>query len=160
VGGETVSAVLPVNQDGIVPLAELAAIRRRRQGWDVLVYLTDLPRRSGTQPVMADFSMTHAVALISLPAVGWVRLRRCVRDVVVYLLRRLAEQRRQLRHENQGRPAEVARRHLLRLDLGHSRGAPSVAPHPHHGRVGHGHGPLAVDLQPPVGPARRSSHPG
>jgi hypothetical protein len=44
---ETVSEVLPVNQDGIVPLAELAAIRRRRPGWDVLVYLTDLPRRSG-----------------------------------------------------------------------------------------------------------------
>jgi hypothetical protein len=106
---ETVRAVLPVNEDGIVPLAELAAIRRRRQDWDVVVYLTDLPRRSGTQPVVADLSITHAVALISLPAVGWVRLRRCVRDVVVYLLRRLTEERRPLRHEDQGRPTEAAR---------------------------------------------------
>jgi len=64
---ETVSAALPVNEDGSVPLADLAAIRLRRQGWDVVVYLTDLPRRSGTQPVVADLSMTHAVALISLP---------------------------------------------------------------------------------------------
>ena len=110
---ETVSAVLPLNEDGIVPLAELADIRRRRQGWDVVVYLTDLPRRSGTQPVVADLSTTHAAALISLPAVGWVRLRRCVRDVVVYLLRRLAEERRQLRHEDQGRPAEAAPRPVL-----------------------------------------------
>jgi hypothetical protein len=99
---ETVSAVLPLNEDGIVPLAELADIRRRRQGWDVVVYLTDLPRRSGTQPVVADLSTTHAAALISLPAVGWVRLRRCVRDVVVYLLRRLA-----------GCPAEAAPRQVL-----------------------------------------------
>ena len=110
---ETVSAVLPLNEDGIVPLAELADIRRRRQGWDVVVYLTDLPRRSGTQPVVADLSTTHAAALISLPAVGWVRLRRCVRDVVVYLLRRLAEEKRQLRHEDQGRPAEAARGQAL-----------------------------------------------
>ena len=105
---ETVSAVLPLNEDGIVPLAELAAIRQRRQGWDVVVYLTDLPHRSGTQPVVADFSMTHAAALISLPAVGWVRLRRCVRDVVVYLLRRMAEERREHYQADRG-PEEVGR---------------------------------------------------
>jgi hypothetical protein len=106
---ETVSAVLPVNDDGIVPLAELAAIRRRRQGWDAVVYLTDLPRRSGTQPVVADLSVTHAVALISLPAVGWVRLRRCVRDVVVYLLRRLIEERLEHQRADCGHPGEAAR---------------------------------------------------
>ena len=110
---ETVSAVLPVSEAGIVPLAELAAIRRHRQGWDVVVYLTDLPRRSGTQPVVADLSITHAVALISLPAVGWVRLRRCVRDVVVYLLRRLAEERREHCQADCGHPEEVGRRRLL-----------------------------------------------
>ena len=110
---ETVSAVLPVKEDGMVPLAELAAIRRRRQGWDVVVYLTDLPRRSGTQPVVADLSITHAVALISLPAVGWVRLRRCVRDVVVYLLRRLTEERREYQRADCGQPQEAARWRIL-----------------------------------------------
>jgi hypothetical protein len=175
---ETVSAVLPVSEAGIVPLAELAAIRRHRQGWDVVVYLTDLPRRSGTQPVVADLSITHAVALISLPPVGSVRLRRCVRDVVVYLLRRLAEERREHCQADCGHPEEVGRRRLLVPHLasataaagaaaavgifynsiwGHGRGAPSVAPDPHHGRVGHGHGRLAADLQPPVGAAGRSS---
>jgi uncharacterized protein YggT (Ycf19 family) len=129
---ETVSAVLPVNEDGIVPLAELAAIRQRRQDWDVVVYLTDLPRRSGTQPVVADFSMTHAVALISLPAVGWVRLRRCVRDVVVYLLRRMAEERREHYQADRGHPEEVARRRLLPWfsgDLG-LMVREAVSPHP------------------------------
>jgi hypothetical protein len=110
---ETVSAVLPVSEAGIVPLAELAAVRRRRQGWDVVVYLTDLPRRTGTQPVVADLSITHAVALISLPAVGWVRLRRCVRDVVVYLLRRLAEERREYCPADCGHTEEAGRRRLL-----------------------------------------------
>jgi hypothetical protein len=128
---ETVSAVLPVHEDGIVPLADLAAIRRRRPGWDVVVYLTDLPRRSGTQPVVADFSMTHAVALISLPAVGWVRLRRCVRDVVVYLLRRMAEERRE-HYQADCHPEEVGRRRLLPRfsgDLG-LMVREDVSPHP------------------------------
>ena len=106
---ETVFEVLPLNEAGIVPLAELAAIRRRRQGWDAVVYLTDLPRRSGTQPVVADLSITHAAALISLPAVGWVRLRRCVRDVVVYLLRRLTEEWRGHHRVNSAHPARAAR---------------------------------------------------
>jgi uncharacterized protein YggT (Ycf19 family) len=110
---ETVFEALPLNEDGIVPLAELAAIRRRRQGWDVVVYLTDLPRRSGTQPVVADLSITHAAALISLPAVGWVRLRRCVRDVVVYLLRRLTEECGEHRDENHARAASAARWRVL-----------------------------------------------
>ncbi len=83
------------------------------EAWDVVVYLTDLPRRSGTQPVVADFSMTHAVALISLPAVGWVRLRRCVRDVVVYLLRRMAEERREHCQTDCGHLEKVGRRRLL-----------------------------------------------
>jgi hypothetical protein len=111
---ETVTTVLPVNEDGIVPLSKVAAIRRR-QGWDVAVYLTDLPRRSGTQPVVADLSITHAAALISLPAVGWVRLRRCVRDVVVHLLRRLTEERREPGRAGGGHPVEMGHRRPWRF---------------------------------------------
>jgi hypothetical protein len=114
---ETVTAVLPVNEDGIVPLSKVAAVRRR-EGWDVAVYLTDLPRRSGTQPVVADLSITHAAALISLPAVGWVRLRRCVRDVVVHLLRRLTEERREHDRTDCGRPDETGHRRRLGRFLG------------------------------------------
>ena len=110
---EAVCEALPLNDDGIVPLTELAARHRRREGWDVVVYLTDLPRRSGTQPVVADLSTSHAAALVSLPAVGWVRLRRCVRDIVVYLLRRLTGGWRR-EHEESPRAAGPAGRRRMR----------------------------------------------
>jgi hypothetical protein len=86
---EVVREALPLDETGIVPIVELGAERRDRNGWDLVVYLTDLPRRSGTQPVVADISSGHAVALVSLPAVGWVRLRPHVRDTLVYVIRRL-----------------------------------------------------------------------
>lgn len=88
---EVVIEALPLDEQGTVPIAKLGAERRSREGWDVVVYLTDLPRRSGTQPVMADLSISHAAALISLPAVGWLRPRHHVRETIVYLVRRLAQ---------------------------------------------------------------------
>lgn len=51
---------------------ELADEYREREGWDVVMFLTDLPRRSGTEPVVADVSIRHAAALISLPGIGWI----------------------------------------------------------------------------------------
>ena len=56
--------------------------------------LLDLPRRSGTEPVVADVSIRHAAALISLPGIGWIRVRACVRDTIVYVLGRLTEPHR------------------------------------------------------------------
>jgi hypothetical protein len=86
---DVVCEALPLDERGLVSMAELGARRRTREGWDVVIYLTDLPRRSGTRPVMADLSTGHSAALISLPAVGWVRLRPHVRDTIVWLVRRL-----------------------------------------------------------------------
>jgi hypothetical protein len=81
---------LPLDENGMIPITELGRQRRERNGWDVIVYLTDLPRRTSTQPVVADISTSHSVGLISLPAVGGVRLRPHVRDTLVYVVRRLA----------------------------------------------------------------------
>ncbi|MFI6080054.1 hypothetical protein ACIBBB_03515 [Streptomyces sp. NPDC051217] len=51
--------------------------------WDVAVLLTDLPRREGNRPVSAEIGRTAHVALISLPALGSVRLtRRAARAIV------------------------------------------------------------------------------
>lgn len=86
---EVAQEKLPLDESGMIPIVALGRQRRERNGWDVVVYLTDLPRRSGTQPVIADVSTRDAVGLISLPAVGWVRLRPHVRDIVVYLVHRL-----------------------------------------------------------------------
>jgi hypothetical protein len=65
---------------------DAARERMLREGWDLAVVLTDLPLRIGRRPVVADASATHGVALISLPALGAVQLRRRARDAVVRLV--------------------------------------------------------------------------
>src|SRR4051812_20372290 len=49
---------------------------------DVVILLTDQPRREDTQLVVADGDRAHAVALVSLPALGGVGLARRVRQTV------------------------------------------------------------------------------
>ncbi|KAA8888527.1 hypothetical protein F3087_16135 [Nocardia colli] len=48
---------------------------------DLVVYLTDLPRRAETLPVVADVSADHKFALVSLPGVGGIDIERRVRTV-------------------------------------------------------------------------------
>ena len=48
---------------------------------DIVVYLTDLPRREDTLPVVADVSADYLFALISVPGVGGVYIERRVRTV-------------------------------------------------------------------------------
>ncbi len=48
---------------------------------DVVVYLTDLPRREDTVPVVADVSVAHQFALVSIAAVGGIRIEDRVRAV-------------------------------------------------------------------------------
>lgn len=53
---------------------------------DIVVYLTDLPRRVGTTPLIVDISLPCRFGLISIPGVGgWFidrRVRRLVQTVV------------------------------------------------------------------------------
>jgi hypothetical protein len=48
---------------------------------DVVIYLTDLPRRLDTTPVVADISVGNKFGLISIPGVGGVSVDRRVRNV-------------------------------------------------------------------------------
>ena len=48
---------------------------------DLVVYLTDLPRREDTLPVVADVSAEHRFALISVPGVGGIQIERRIRTV-------------------------------------------------------------------------------
>ncbi len=41
-----------------------------RHDADIVIYLTDLPRRDDTLPVIADISSKHRFALISVPGLG------------------------------------------------------------------------------------------
>ena len=49
---------------------------------DVVVYLTDFPRRDATQPVIADISIEHRFALISMASIGGLFVGRRVQAVV------------------------------------------------------------------------------
>ena len=71
-------------------LLEAAYESRKREGWNLAVCLTDLPRRSGPRPIVAEASVADAVALVSLPALGARQLYQRVRELVVGLVAELA----------------------------------------------------------------------
>jgi hypothetical protein len=65
------------------------------EGWDMVVCLTDLPLHGDQSrlPLVADGSSGLGVALVSLPALGGVRLRRRAREAIVRIVAGLAAER-------------------------------------------------------------------
>jgi hypothetical protein len=103
---------------GATGTSMIDAARRRmlQEGWDLAVVLTDQPLRIGRRPVVADASATHGVALVSLPALGAVQLRRRARDAIVRLVAglmgeslRAGERSSESRARLRGRLGELAR---------------------------------------------------
>lgn len=64
---------------------------------DIGIIITDLPRRSGVRPVAAEIAPDERLALVSVPALGPIRLYRRTRDVVLRLIEELVR--------NEGRPS-------------------------------------------------------
>jgi hypothetical protein len=84
---------LQLLDDGLVePPAEdseiVAAARQLllARAWDVVVVLTDLPLRVVRRPVVAHASPMHGVAVLSVPALGTLAVRRRLRDAVLRLI--------------------------------------------------------------------------
>lgn len=50
---------LPLNDNGDIPMSALAEERRAERGGDLLVLITDLPRRAGTVPIASDYNADH-----------------------------------------------------------------------------------------------------
>ena len=72
--------------------AALVGAARERllaEAWDLIVCLTDLPLRARGRPVVAHASPVHGVAVVCLPALGAVGLRRRTRDAALRLVRTL-----------------------------------------------------------------------
>ena len=71
--------------------ALVAAARERllKEDWDLVVCVTDLPLKIHRRPVVAHASPLHGVAVVCLPALGAIGLRRRTRDTVVGLVRTL-----------------------------------------------------------------------
>ncbi|TQM13428.1 hypothetical protein FB558_0170 [Pseudonocardia kunmingensis] len=80
-----------LDEDGRIPITELAARHRRAREWDLVLLLTDLPRRSGARPVAAEFDLDARAGVVSVPALGAVGQRRRARGLALRLVRKLTE---------------------------------------------------------------------
>src|SRR5580704_11268197 len=70
-------------------LAELISAGRRMlldRGWHLAVCVTDLPLQTARRPVIAHVSATHGVAVLSMPALGPVSVRKRTADTIVRLV--------------------------------------------------------------------------
>ena len=102
------TTVLRLNDDREIPTVEIADAHRNGRHGELVVLLTDLPRRAGTQPIASDFSTAGHAALVSVPALGAIRLRHRARELVTHLVGHLVEDDLGLdpeprRHSLQGR---------------------------------------------------------
>jgi hypothetical protein len=104
---------LPLDEDGDIPMRTLSQRHRQDRGWDLLVLVTDLPRRAGTKPVVAGVDAEHGVAMISLPALGAVRVRRRVRALLIRVVRQLVSRQLGIDGEHDGRGPVIRLREAL-----------------------------------------------
>jgi hypothetical protein len=86
---------LPGYEAGRGGMLDVAEQRARREGWDLVVCLTDLPLWDGGQPIVADLDTGRRVAVLSLPAFGGMRLGRRAREVMLQLVSDLLGEHRE-----------------------------------------------------------------
>jgi hypothetical protein len=70
-------------------LSELISAGRRMlldRGWHLVVCITDLPLQTARRPVIAHVSATHSVAILSMPALGPVAVRKRAAETIVRLV--------------------------------------------------------------------------
>ena len=90
--------------------------RRLREGWDLAICLTDLPVYRDGRLVVADVSAKRAVAGLSLPAMGALRLRPRAQEITLRLAQELYE-----RTKEPGADAPPARGSRARGSVGSFR---------------------------------------
>src|ERR1700742_5203863 len=56
------------------------------RGWHLAVCVTDLPLQTARRPVIAHVSATHGVAVLSMPALGPVAVRKRTAETIVRLI--------------------------------------------------------------------------
>ena len=103
-------AQLLLDDNGEIPMRTLS---QRHRGWDVLVLVTDLPRRAGTKPVVAGVDVEHGVAMISLPALGAVLVRHRARALLVRVVRQLVSRRLGIDGDHRGQGMVARLREVL-----------------------------------------------
>ncbi|NLE97554.1 MAG: hypothetical protein GX596_06145 [Propionibacterium sp.] len=77
---------LPLDEHGEIPLLARAGEFKQQGGWGILIYLTDLPRAIGDEPMVCELSTSSRAALVSLPALGPWRVGARTRKLLVPLV--------------------------------------------------------------------------
>ncbi len=77
---------LTLEENGTLPSVEIGRRRMTEEGWDLIVLITDLPRRAEGRPIISDYGVSSGVALVSLPGLGAFGLRRQARKVIIHLI--------------------------------------------------------------------------
>lgn len=83
---ETASQPLSLDEHGTLLSVEIGQRAMAEHRWDLVILVTDLPRRAGTQPIISDYGLASGVGLVSLPGLGAMGLRRQARKVIVHLV--------------------------------------------------------------------------
>lgn len=108
---------IPLVGTGELPIFDRAERLMPEHGWDMIVCLTELPRWVGDKPLAFEMFHDRRVALISMPAMGWLFVRRRTRRTIVQLvkpmLNRSASTGKASKSENGTRSGERIESHLL-----------------------------------------------
>lgn len=81
---------LPLDSDGHLPFQDHTRRLLRDNDWDYVVCMTELPRRTGTRrALLFEVDRSLCAALVSVPAMGAVRLRTHARWTLVRVLHEL-----------------------------------------------------------------------
>ncbi|GAA2013272.1 hypothetical protein [Brevibacterium samyangense] len=82
---------VPLRENGALMLSRVRSWARENIGGDVLVVITEVPRRRGRRPKVWEVFPEDRVIVVSLPALGAIRLVRRLRDTVLEALAALEE---------------------------------------------------------------------
>lgn len=83
---EVIEETLPLGPDGTIDLSDYAPQILKQYDWDYVLYLTDLSVFSDRQPILCSAVAQSRGALVVLPALGALRMRAKVLELVVNLL--------------------------------------------------------------------------
>lgn len=81
---------LPLDSDGRIPLMSRAEGLLAANEWDFVVYLTDLPRSHDHQTLLSESDSSVRAMMVSLPALGWFRVKNRLLHEVVQVMTSLA----------------------------------------------------------------------
>ena len=80
---EAVRGALPLTEEGNIPLLEQAAKLRTENRWDLVVYLTDLPRSHDGKVMVCESSSEGQAVLVSMPALGAWRVAAATQELLL-----------------------------------------------------------------------------